>query len=57
MIMKPEADFIILCDSGKSEEIIERLFRVGYFNVKGYADFKVEEDLKGLLKTKFVKLS
>jgi hydroxyacylglutathione hydrolase len=37
----PDEEFIIICDMGKETEIINRLFRIGYFNIKGYNSFNM----------------
>jgi len=50
--MTPEEEFIILAEEGKEVDIINRYFRIGYFNIKGYNKFKVDD-----LKEDFVKPS
>jgi hydroxyacylglutathione hydrolase len=41
---------LLICDDGKSQEIIDRFFRIGYFKIIGYNGFKVCD-----LKEEFVK--
>ena len=41
-----EEEFIILTEEGKEVDIINRFFRIGYFNIRGFNKFKVDE-LKG----------
>ena len=47
-----EEEFIILTEEGKEVDIINRFFRIGYFNIRGYNKFNVED-----LKAEFVKPS
>lgn len=37
-ILAPDAKIILVCDEGKEEEVILRLARIGYENVRGYLD-------------------
>ena len=39
----PEQEFIILTEEGKEVDIINRYFRIGYFNIIGYNGFKVDD--------------
>jgi hypothetical protein len=41
----PEEEFIIVVDSGKEQDIIDRFFRIGYFKIRGFNNFKIS-DLK-----------
>lgn len=41
-----DEEFIVLADVGKEMDIINRYFRIGYFNIKGYNAFDIAE-LKG----------
>lgn len=43
MICKPEDSFVLVVEEGKSEEVISRLIRIGYFNVHGFNNFKVAD--------------
>ena len=38
-----EEEFIILTEPGKELDIINRYFRIGYFNIKGYNKFDVAD--------------
>ena len=42
-ICKPEDKYIVICDEGKSEDIIERFIRIGYFNCVGYNGFDMKD--------------
>jgi rhodanese-related sulfurtransferase len=38
-----EEEFIILTEEGKELDIINRFFRIGYFNIRGYNKFNVDD--------------
>jgi rhodanese-related sulfurtransferase len=43
LLLKPEEEILLFCSKDKSKEIIERLFRVGYFKIRGYNGFTLDE--------------
>ena len=44
MLLKPETEILLICgNKDKAKEQIERLFRIGYFSIKGYNGFTVDE--------------
>ena len=46
ILPSPETEYIVFADPGKWEDTAERLFRVGFFNLKGYNNFTMK-DWKG----------
>lgn len=48
--LAPEEEFLLVCEEGKAQDIIDRFFRIGYFKIIGYNKFKVCN-----LKVEFVK--
>lgn len=50
-----EEEFIVLTEEGKEMDIINRFFRIGYFNIKGYNKFNVEDLKDEFVKPQFVK--
>ena len=43
MLIKPEDPLLVITDEDKHIEIIERMLRIGFFNVKGYNNFKMAD--------------
>ena len=43
MVSKAEDAVLLVTDEGKGEEILERLLRIGYFNILGYNNFLVSD--------------
>jgi hypothetical protein len=41
---------LIVCDEGKSQDLFDRFFRIGYFKIRGYNHFKISD-----LKEEFIK--
>jgi hypothetical protein len=39
----PEEEFIIITEEGKEQDIIDRFFRIGYFKIRGFNNFKISE--------------
>jgi hypothetical protein len=37
----PEEEFLLVCEEGKSQDIVDRFFRIGYFKMLGYNAFRV----------------
>ncbi len=48
----PEDEMLIIADPGHEIEVFNRLFRIGFFNIKGYANFDVSQE-KTIEKAKF----
>jgi len=51
----PETQLLLFTEPGKWQETAERFFRIGYFNIKGYNNFPVNEWKGVLLKPKIIK--
>lgn len=39
----PEEPILLVVDEGRESEFLERLLRVGFFNIQGYNNFKVSD--------------
>lgn len=42
-IVAPDTNLLLICNKGKEKDLIQRLFRIGYFNIKGYNSFDLSE--------------
>jgi hypothetical protein len=42
-LIKPESSILLICKKDGAKDLIERFFRVGFFNIKGYNDFTIDE--------------
>lgn len=43
MVAKPEDPIILVGQEGKEIQSVERLLRIGFWNIKGYNKFKIED--------------
>ena len=43
VLHSPETECILFTEPNKWQHTVERLFRIGYFNVKGYNNFSMNE--------------
>ena len=42
-LVAPDANLLLICNKQKANDLIERLLRIGYFNIKGYNGFTIDE--------------
>ena len=54
-ILSPQDEFILFTEKGKWQEIAERCFRIGYFNIRGYNNFTMDDWKGATWKPKVVK--
>lgn len=43
MFITPGAPLVLFCDQERSKDLVERLLRIGYFDIRGYNNFTIEE--------------
>ena len=55
VLPSPDAEYILFTETDKWQEIAERLFRVGLFNIKGYNNFSMDHWKGESWKPKIVK--
>ena len=42
MMLDPKDKILLFCTKGKERDIIERIIRIGFMNLCGYADFTMK---------------
>jgi hypothetical protein len=42
-LLKPEINILLICKNDSGRDQIQRLFRIGFFNIKGYNGFTIDE--------------
>lgn len=43
LVIPPGTSLILFTEEGRAQDLIERLLRIGYFDIKGYNNFKMED--------------
>jgi hypothetical protein len=51
----PETELLLFTETEHWQEVAERLFRIGYFNIRGYNNFPISDWKGELLKPNIIK--
>ena len=43
LIIPPNSKIVLFTETGQAEDMIERLLRIGYFNIEGFNDFSMND--------------
>lgn len=42
-LISPDAEYLLFCEKSAFEDLADRFLRIGYFNIRGYNNFAIEE--------------
>lgn len=43
LVIPPDASLVLFTEKGREKDLVERLLRIGYFNIKGFNNFTLQD--------------